>query len=455
MEIKLWDNFSKRRNSTKAPSSDDVPVIRSAVLKDGCSKTHPSFFIQGIAEYTYVQAFGRYYFVDNVEYDINDAEWLHCSIDVLATWKAEILATSAFVSYSTSDYNSYIIDDRIAQKVTIGVDYDSESDIFSTSNKCYIISTVNNDPLYGGITSYAIDDTALRDITGLLLNDDSLWDSLMAIFGDIGSSIIACREVPVSREAFATTQGADVHIGNYNTQIFGYVTDGRLEDTCILNIPHRYSDFRRVSMTRYMLALPFIGVVDIDAAELVDETSLQIEMQANAITGVINYSVYVNNALLNTYAGSFGRMIPVGSSTTDVMGTIQGYTAAAGSVIGGVMAGMKGSIPGQLMSICGLIAGVSKSTVAEFTKDFSVVGGFGGGFGEYIIQNYYIIEYTHDSQTEPSELTTLYGRPLHKVVQLNSLTGYVETVGFSINIDELQSVRDMINTAMDSGVYLE
>ena len=103
----------------------------------------------------------------------------------------------------------------------------------------------------------------------------------------------------------------------------------------------------------------------------------------------------------------------------------------------------------------GLIAGAAKATMSEFKKDFSTMGGFGGGYGEELITGYYLIEYTFDTQTEPSELRGLYGRPLCKVVRIGDLSGYVQTHGFSIELSAMDTVRDMINALMDSGVYLE
>ena len=460
MEVIFYSEFSKRRNSTKNPESSgaiSVSVTKEVKLKGECNKLNPSFFVADVTGYVYCKAWGWYYFITEEVYDINGAHYVNCKIDVLGTWADAIKNTSAFVMLSSSNYNADVIDSRIAHRTRIGVDYNSETSPF-TNDGCFIITTANNDGLYGGVTSYAISTDAMQSIMSELIDDDSLWDSLQALFSEVTGGVLSCRYVPLSREYFASTKAGYVTIGAMTfADAYGYITDGHISDVAIIDIPRRYSDFRNVSMTRYMLALPFIGVVDIDPLELRGDSQIQVLMEGNAVTGVINYSLEVNGTVLNTYAGSFGRTIPVGSSVTDVMGVIQGYSVAGGAVISGIMAGMSGpaGTVGQLASVGALLAGVAQATTSVFTKDFSVCGSFGGGYGEYLIPNYYLIEYTIDSQTEPSELTELYGRPLYKVAKLNTMSGFVETKGFSIDISAPDTVKEMINLFMDSGVYLE
>ena len=462
MEVIFYSEFSKRRNSTKNPESPgaiSVSVTKQVTLKERCSKLRPSFFVGDVTGYVYCKAWGWYYFVTNEEYDVNGAHYIECEIDVLGTWRNAIKATSAFVVYSSSNYSSEVIDTRIAHRTTIGVDYNSETSPF-TSNGCFIITTANNDAQYGGVTSYAISTDAMQSIMQEMIDDDSLWDSLQALFSDVTSGVLSCRYVPLDREYFSSSSGGYVTIGSMVfANAFGYITDGHISDVAVINIPRRYNDFRNVSMTRYMLALPFIGVVDLDSLELKDDTQIQIIMEGNCVTGVINYSVEVNGAVLNTYSGSFGRTVPVGASVTDVMGVVQGYATAGASVVGGVLAGMTPAptiaAMGQLAAVGTLLSGIAQATMSGFKKDFTVCGSFGGGYGEYIIPNYYLIEYTIDSQTDPSELTELYGRPLDKVVNLSALTGFVETKGFSIDISAPDIVKEKINMYMDSGVYLE
>lgn len=457
MEVIFYTEFSKRKNSTKNPESSgaiSVGVTKEVKLKGQVDKINPTFFVASTEQYVYCKAWGMYYFVHRTSYDIDGAQVVYCNLDVLGTWKQTILNTYAYVAYSSSDYNVDVIDTRIAQRVTIGTDYESERSMFSNTGT-YIISTANDDSLYGGVTTYAVDETVLRNIVSGLMVDSSLWASLEQWFNDVSSSIISLRWVPVPYSYFESSQGANVVIGSWDSGEQGYVVSDKIGEVKVLHIPKRYSDFRRSTMTRYMLALPFIGVVDLDPNELIGDTSIQIMMRANLVSGVINYSVEVNGAVLNTYTGSFGRQIPLSTNSLDAVGAINGYSMMGGSIVGGIVSGSIGNAGGVMGAYAGLIAGAAKATMSEFKKDFSTMGGFGGGYGEELITGYYLIEYTFDTQTEPSELRGLYGRPLCKVVRVGDLSGYVQTHGFSIELSAMDTVRDMINALMDSGVYLE
>lgn len=471
MEIILYSDFSKRKNSTKnpeSPSAISVSVTRQVTLKGECSKIRPSFFISDITGFVYCKAWGWYYFITNVAYDINGAQYIDCEIDVLGTWRTVIMSTRSLVRFSSSNFNENIIDDRVAQRVTNQYDIELEESMFTASG-CYIISTVNNDTLYGGVTSYAVSPGTLRSILYYLINDDSLWGSLEQLFNDVSSSILSCRYVPVPISEFYSTQGANVVIGDWDSGEMGYVTDGRIEENVTLQIPWRYSDFRRFSdYTRFILTLPFIGCVDISPEKLIGHSEIQIRVVGNAITGNIIYRIAVAGHYIASYSGSFGRAVPVSTSQIDTEGFLSGLATQGGAVIGGAIGstalglGLASTPVGQFALAAGMVKsayslsqGVLQSTSALHKSDFTHTGGFGGGFGEVLFDSYMLVSITYDSQTEPSELTELYGRPCYKVEQIGSLNGYVQTIGFSIDISAPDPIKTAINDAMDNGVYLE
>ena len=108
MVIKVFTDFTKRKNSTRQPAGgQDI----NCVLKEDTSILRPVFILNTpVANYTYVQAFRNYYFVsDVVNLDANRCE-VHCVLDVLATYKADIAAYPAFVERSASYFDEYIND---------------------------------------------------------------------------------------------------------------------------------------------------------------------------------------------------------------------------------------------------------------------------------------------------------------------------------------------------------
>ena len=101
--------FEKRENSTKQPDITGG-LLLSVILKENTSLNNPAFLIEfqrqdGTADpnawpdynYCYVEPWQKYFFVNDWTNEGN--LWrASCSIDVLATYKTAILASTQFVS---------------------------------------------------------------------------------------------------------------------------------------------------------------------------------------------------------------------------------------------------------------------------------------------------------------------------------------------------------------------
>lgn len=105
----LYNNTSDNRNLNKdltEISTIDVTLyIDTNLLK-------PVFKVKTFninANYIYVPNLGRYYYIDNCTLS-NQCVYLHCSVDVLMSYKTELLNTECFVSRSETDYNDNIVD---------------------------------------------------------------------------------------------------------------------------------------------------------------------------------------------------------------------------------------------------------------------------------------------------------------------------------------------------------
>ena len=111
--------FNKRRNSTALPALESGRAV-SLVLKDGTSLTDPTFILTSAARPTenYVQFEGRFYHVLEIT-SIRQGIWgFNCHVDVLATYKANIQAASAFVAYDQTA-NTEITDKRLSLKTML------------------------------------------------------------------------------------------------------------------------------------------------------------------------------------------------------------------------------------------------------------------------------------------------------------------------------------------------
>ena len=104
-------SVSKRKNSTLQPS---LSTSFDVLLKTPTSLHSPTFTISTSSfPYNYLKWDDRYYFVTDVTAKNNGLFEVSAVVDVLATFKADILASTQFVSYSSQSGHAWLADTRI------------------------------------------------------------------------------------------------------------------------------------------------------------------------------------------------------------------------------------------------------------------------------------------------------------------------------------------------------
>lgn len=90
----------------------------TGILRDQSSLIDPVIMIQASApgfhandvNYLYVEDFGRYYYITNI-ISVNETLWeIHCHVDVLMSYKEDILEQTAIVARQEGKYNMYLDD---------------------------------------------------------------------------------------------------------------------------------------------------------------------------------------------------------------------------------------------------------------------------------------------------------------------------------------------------------
>ena len=452
MQITVWTDFVKKKNSMKKPSTSGTVV--TCTLKGECSSVNPRFELgaPSFGLVNYVKWESMYYFVRNVTFGINNYVILECEIDVLATWKEEILSNTAFVSYSSSNYDTNIVDKRIVSNVNITKTSATSKSPFS--NNCIILTTISKDD---GVASYAIQTDDFYNLLSTLLSDESAIQDLKEMFGGVNNALISAIQVPVTTSIFPDGYRTDVKIGAYEGYTPpGWRTRGYISSYSTIEIPWGYSDFRRCrEYTNISLLLPFIGTVEIDPDSIMGSDSLEIRMVACAVTGSISYKVNADDKTIGIYTGTFGRSIPIASAQVDIQGAMNGLTQVASGITNATIGAVSGNVSGIIRGSSAMLIGAANTAVALNTHNFSCVGGMGGNYGENLITSYEVIVSSRSTVTNPSSITATNGRPCFKELALNTLSGYVETIGFSFETNAVAEVRDKINEFMDTGVYIE
>lgn len=105
----LYNNVSDSRKINK--DLTELSTINITLYLDTNVET-PVFKVKNFinnANYMYVPDLHRYYYINNYTLS-NQCVYLHCTVDVLETYKTEILNSECLISRSEIDYNDNIID---------------------------------------------------------------------------------------------------------------------------------------------------------------------------------------------------------------------------------------------------------------------------------------------------------------------------------------------------------
>ena len=168
-------SISKKINSTKQTFSSSYS--HDCKLKDDCSMQSPVFLVQGLTKgnlYNFAQFEGRYYYVDDIIYKTDDIQEVHCHLDPLATYKADIKATNAFVNFGPkAHWYKRLMDSRFTPDLVMNATSGEVpfSDI-DTNGAGAVILRVVDFPMQGGATSGGVQTIcgSLADFKILLKN---------------------------------------------------------------------------------------------------------------------------------------------------------------------------------------------------------------------------------------------------------------------------------------------
>lgn len=111
--VDLYQNESPVEKIGKTLSNSHT--ISDVVLKRDTSILRPVLLINSAQDiytynYMYISEFGRYYFIDDIR-SVNNNMWeISAHVDVLETYKSQILANTAVIRRQSLKYNTYLND---------------------------------------------------------------------------------------------------------------------------------------------------------------------------------------------------------------------------------------------------------------------------------------------------------------------------------------------------------
>lgn len=479
--ITAYTGFSKRKNSTKQPTGG---TAITATLKDDVSLVQPVFIIQGNTfTYNYVEFQGRYYFVDDVVSLRNNLCEIHCNIDVLATYKTAIQATSAYVLYY-SYWNTEIVDTRLSTKTSITTDATTEVFHNLGSGESYMLTAIGEDrtsifacdkskidELFESTVLQSIQsgwDTMIGnvDAAAAALSTGNVQDMIRDVFrcwlefiktqGEVTTSVLFCDDaqkfvkncfvLPIDKSNIGGTLHM-VHLGKWIANANGNTGFPRIcHDSATLGIPWQATDWRRNEPYHEIyLYIPYIGLVNIPASEVIGVTNITVNVAIDTYSGVTSFVVNADNGtVLGQYSTNIAAPYAVGSSNINLTASGAQIVASAASIASGAATGNVGAIS---MGALGIV-----NSIKPFDASVSSNGGAAGmGLGNTVK----CFTVFHDTTVTPNSISPVKGSPYNGVMSLSGVSGYVQTSGASVDIAGYGNEKDMVNNYLNGGIYIE
>lgn len=462
MELLTWQNFSKRKNSTKRP--DPLTATSYDVkLKDGCSTQSPVFLINGInLAVNYVKWNTYYFFVDEIILSNNNIYELHCSMDVLASWRGMIGSYNAFIERAASAYDTNINDRLLSSTQQITNSAVGTTSVGLSSSGCYIFRTIGCDSNSNtGLFIYATNDL---EIVGEIYNNtaygvtQSMIDQIVQALGmsalDTSQYLQSVMWVPYAIGDLTGSSTNEIVLGFYQADVTGRgvkklsITNKGTSTTLVLPT-NAYSDFRAANpqFSVYNLYLPGVGTVGLDSLQA-SRGTVSISMDVDLISGSVAYVLkHVNSGcIIATFTGQLGVNIPLVSTAVNSAGAVESFAGTAATVAAAVASE-------NYFGAAAAAVGGTVSTVNTLTSAQGSLNGYTGNIGFAKRQHQVLCSVVnYGSKSFPGSVA---GRPLYEYRQINTLSGYVKCGAASLDISGMGPEKDAVNAYLNGGFYYE
>lgn len=449
MNIKYWNGFTKRKNSTKQPNNSDATTV-NVRLKDNTSVLNPTFELTTPnLLMNYLQWEGRYYFVNNTTLRNNNVYEVSCSDDPLATHKSIIGNYTAMVERSASSYDPMLYDVEISKKEDAGTITKANTSLGLSGSGCYVVRVVGR----GSIQSYALSENEFIQLVAKAFTDTADYPVATGalLTGDIVKALFNPFQYVVSVMWFPfssifTLSSGRIFLGWYDSEINANFLSNYTKtlDVLVSKPAETYGDYRDYSndWCTYQLYVPACGQVQIDAS-IMKNNNIYLHYAIDLITGVCTCQVSADNGLTDpsviaSLSGTFGVQVQIGQQGSIASSVIPGVASAGISAATGNYLGSAVSIGKTLGSALSPSVSVSGSqgTMASIkTWDYAVI--------TKTIKN------TADIPNKEC------GRPLYQNTKISNLSGFIRCANASIPLAGYEAEKEAINNYLNTGFYYE
>ena len=505
-------NITKRLNSTARPTGTGTKY--DCYFKETTSLLNPSLTLQlsSKPDYNYFKFDNRYYWITDIT-SLNNNRWLISgNIDVLATYKGHIQATSAFVLYD-STANTQLPDMRLGMETDCEV-YTSTAQMpwsYSSGTGDYFICTtgVKDDfnwddgttvaDAYAGTGVYIIPKTSIEqlgydghDFLVLLFRYLNTWLGDMST--DLGRIITPVTDplewVKNGFYGFAYMfRDTTEYVGNcfrlLFQNIFGggtalsnikacywlpFVTPGGNGEYTAVTKPLALGTYKDLVTGLKLVNKPIITSLGIDVTipwQFSDwrnvsctEVALYIPLigciniPSEVVKGHDTLTITIS---LNLYSGAMAVEVTCGGAQ---IGTY-GAQVAMPYLIGDSNINMSSMVNTVTNAVAKNYGGAIISGAQTITEMATSVGGIGGGAGTGLTDKIVCICRVHNTSQEPSALLSTIGTPTNQLKTLSG-SGFCQCLNAQMNCGAItgepyptRTEIETVNNFLNTGVYLE
>lgn len=129
----------------------DVATLTGSI-KENTDLLNPSILVKAdtipTANYCLIPDFGRWYYITDITVVSKDLYLLHCSVDVLQSFKNDILQAEIIAKRSSSWYDPYLPDEMAKNRTDVDITYRKLGGFsFNPNAGSYVLQTVGNNPV--------------------------------------------------------------------------------------------------------------------------------------------------------------------------------------------------------------------------------------------------------------------------------------------------------------------
>ena len=468
MTVTFYSGFSKRRNSTLRPSGG---TSKTVVLKENTSLMKPAFVVSTVTwSWNYCTAWQNYYYITDIVAEANGLFRVECELDVMATWKVSIGNYSTLIARAAADQDYNLVDTMYPAKgvPTTKMLSIANPGVFTTDFKSgtFLICTAGKYGQRVYVCSYTKAAAAMSAIFPSLQMTYSAWvDSAIntAVMGGTSNAaqhIIYYKWIPVlySVSESLATSGTDFYVGSWN------LVDGNILNAPVYYIQNQinYSILTRsftfparddagargkwlymTPFASYSVYMPPFGLINIDPAYVYGAgRSIVYDIMVEYLSGNATLRLYYalgtgGTKMIGVYHCNLACDLKQTGGSVNLGGMASGVASAVASYAAGNYAGMAG--------------GIANAAASAMPTGSSVGSGVSGPTADMASSWVAYATYFDPIDENQTEL----GRPLGKVKQISTLSGYVQTAKAQLALMGHEEEMTKINAILDSGFFYE